>query len=220
LFEVSEVITIDGPVSSGKNSVGHLLAKKLGYQFIDTGSMYRVFSLFVLKNQLDINSPSDIEKLAQIDIEFKTEGSRDYVYADGVNVTDKLHNPEVTALTPDVAAIEQVRKIARVVQRRLGNNQPTVMAGRDIGTEIFPDTKWKFYLTADLEIRAKRRFNQLVDVKPEITLKEVKEQIEKRDKQDMEREVSPLRIPDGAIIIDNSNRAVGETVAEMIDHLK
>lgn len=215
-----KVITIDGPVSSGKNSVGHLLSRKLGYQFIDTGSIYRVFSLYVSKNDLDINDISDLETFQNIDIEFKNLNGRDDIYADGIKVTDKLHNPEVTALVPQVAAISRVREIAKVSQRKLGQARNTVMAGRDIGSEIFPDAKIKFYLTADLEIRAKRRFNQLVEVNPEITLEEVTEQIRERDRMDSERKVSPMRIPEGAIVVDSTNKSVEETVDEMMKYLK
>jgi CMP/dCMP kinase len=216
---VSNVITIDGPVSSGKNSVGHLLSKKLGYQFIDTGSIYRIFSLFALDNLLDINNPSDLEKFHSIDVEFKSEQDHDLVFADGIDVTDKLHLPEVTELVPKVAAIKRVREISKAVQRRLGLRKDTVMAGRDIGTEIFPESKFKFYLTADLDIRAQRRFEQLVEHDPKITFEQVKKQIEDRDKMDTERKISPLRVPDGAITIDNSHRVVDETVAEMLNYV-
>jgi cytidylate kinase len=216
---VSKVITIDGPVSSGKNSVGHLLSRKLGFQFIDTGSLYRIFSLYVIKNDLDINDPADLDTFSSIEVEFKDLNGKDAVYADEVNVTDKLHNPEVTALVPEVAAIRRVREIAKTVQRKLGQSRNTVMAGRDIGSEIFPDANIKFYLTADLEVRAKRRFNQLKDVKPEITLEEVVEQIKERDKMDSERDVSPMRVPENAIIIDNSNKDVEQTVDEMLNHI-
>jgi CMP/dCMP kinase len=217
---VSNVITIDGPVSSGKNSVGHLLSRKLGYQFIDTGSLYRVFSLYVLKNDLDINDPADLDTFKNIDVEFKNHDGHDEIFADGIKVTDKLHNPEVTAIVPEVAAIKRVREIAKLLQRKLGLSKNTVMTGRDIGSEIFPDARYKFYLTADLEIRAKRRFNQLVEVNPEITLDEVKVQIKERDKMDAEREVSPMRIPNGAIIVDSSGKSVEQTVEEMLSCIK
>ncbi len=151
-------------------------------------------------------------------MEFKSLDGHDDIYADGIKVTDKLHNPEVTAIVPEVAAIKRVREIAKVLQRKLGLLKDTVMTGRDIGSEIFPDAKCKFYLTADLEIRAKRRFNQLVEVNPEITLDEVKEQIKERDQMDAERKVSPMRIPEGAIIVDSSKKSVEDTVEEMLKH--
>ena len=119
---------------------------------------------------------------------------------------------------PIVAAIKEVREITKVVQRRLGESQNTVMTGRDIGSEIFPEAKYKFFLTAKVEIRAKRRFDQLIKINPTTSYETVLDDMIKRDKVDTEREVSPLRIPEGAIVIDNSNLNVEQSVEEALKH--
>lgn len=215
----TEVITIDGPTSSGKNSVGFLLSQKLGYQYIDSGSIYRAGCIFILRNNVSID---DLEKVVEVfknlQIEVKQNGYPRF-FANGEDVTDHLHDPEVTKLVPVVAAIRQVREATKVIQYKLVNSKSTVMTGRDIGSEIFPQAKHKFYLTADVKIRAQRRFKQLVEKDPTVKFEMVLQNMEDRDKQDETREVSPLRIPEGAITVDNSNLNVGQTVKDMLKHI-
>ncbi len=209
---MSKIITIDGPVSSGKNSVGHLLARKLGYQFIDTGSIYRIFALYTLEKKY---SASDLEK---IDIKFKTKDNETLIFADGIKINGRLHEPNVTEFVPVIAARPEVREISKIFQRKIGESKDTVMTGRDIGSEIFPDADLKIFLTATPEVRAKRRYEQLKIIKPEITLEQVLSQIKERDKMDTEREASPMRIPEGAVIIDNSSFTVIEAVEKILEH--
>src|SRR3990167_8553512 len=148
-MEKTEVITIDGPTSSGKNSVGFLLAKKLGYQYIDTGSIYRAGCILILRKNI---SPDDLEKVVQVfltmDINIRSEDSEIRLILNGEDVTDNLHSFPVTKLVPIVAAMKQVREATKTVQRKLGESTNTVMTGRDIGSEIFPEAKNKFFLTA------------------------------------------------------------------------
>lgn len=214
------VITIDGPTSSGKNSVGLLLAQKMGYQYIDSGSIYRAGCIFILRN---IISLENIEKLVEVyknlQIEIKARDSEQRFYANGEDVTAHLHDPEVTKIVPAVSAIREVREATKIIQYKLVNSKNTVMTGRDIGSEIFPKANKKFYLTASVEIRAKRRFKQLVEKDPNVKYEDVLKAMEERDKQDGTREVSPLRIPEGATVIDNSNLSVLQTVEEMLKHI-
>ncbi len=216
-----EIITIDGPTSSGKNSVGFLLAQKLGYQYIDSGSIYRAGCIFILKNNIPL---SDLEKIVEIykslQIGIKPQDSEQRFFANGEDVTNKLHDSEVTKIVPAVSAIKEVREATKVIQYKLVNSKSTVMTGRDIGSEIFPEAKHKFYLTASVETRAKRRFQQLVEKDPAVKYEDVLKSMEERDKQDETREVSPLRIPEGAIIIDNSNLTVEQTVEEMLERIQ
>lgn len=216
----TEVITIDGPTSSGKNSVGFLLSQKLGYQYIDSGSIYRAGCIFILRNNISIN---DIERVVEVfknlQIEVKQNGFPRF-FTNGEDVADRLHDPEVTRLVPIVAAIRQVREATKIIQYNLVNSKSTVMTGRDIGSEIFPHAKHKFYLTADVKIRVQRRFKQLIEKDPAVKFEEVLKDTEQRDKQDMEREISPLRIPADAVVIDNSNLNVEQTVEELLKHIK
>lgn len=218
-FVDTDVITIDGPTSSGKNSVGFLLAQKLDYQYIDSGSIYRSGCIFILRNNIPLN---DLEKVVEVfknlKIEVKQNGMPRFI-ANGEDATDHLHDPEVTAMVPLVAAMQEVREATKVIQYQLVNSNKTVMTGRDIGSEIFPNAKHKFYLTANVEVRARRRFKQLVAKDPSVKYEDVLRSMEERDRQDKTREVSPLRIPEGAVVIDNSNLSVEETVEEMLKHI-
>lgn len=218
---MTDVITIDGPTSSGKNSVGFLLSKKLNYQFIDSGSIYRAGCIFILKNNISLD---DLEKVVGIFknllIEIKSGNSRQRFFANGEDVTDALHSAKVTEIVPLIAAIREVREATKIIQRKMVESKSTIMTGRDIGSEIFPDARYKFYLTASSEVRAKRRFKQLVEKDPGVKYELVYADMMARDKNDSTREVSPMRVPEGAIIIDNSNLTVEETVDQMLKHIK
>lgn len=211
------VITIDGPTSSGKNSVGFLLSQKLGYQYIDSGSIYRAGCIFILRNNISLEN---IEKLVEVyknlQIEIKARDSEQRFFANGEDVTNHLHDPEVTKIVSAVSAIREVREVTKIIQYKLARIENTVMTGRDIGSEIFPQATHKFYLTASVEKRAGRRFKQLVEKDPTVKYEDVLKSMEDRDKQDETREVSPLRIPPDAVVIDNSNLSVEQTVDEML----
>lgn len=215
-----DIITIDGPTSSGKNSVGFLLSQKLGYQYIDTGMIYRVGTYLVQKNNIALdNIAAIVEIFKNLNLNFETNDSELRISNDGQDLTDKLHDQEVTRGVPIVAAIGPVREVTKIVQKEVGEMQNTVMTGRDIGSEIFPDAKHKFFLTANVEVRARRRFEQLHKVDLNIKYETVLEDMKKRDEQDSTREISPLRIPKGAFVIDNSNLSVEQTVEEMLKNI-
>lgn len=217
---MTNIITIDGPTSSGKSSVGLLFAKKIGFQFIDTGTIYRAATLFTLENNLDPDS--DIEKIAEglkkMDLKFITEDGEHKVYSGTRDLTDILHSQKINNFVAIVAAIAKVREAAKTIQYDLGKIADTVMMGRDIGTEIFPNAKLKFVITATPQVRARRRFEQLLSRGVDVTFKQVLEEIKKRDDQDTNRKVSPYRIPDDAIIIDTSNKTIEQSVEELIKH--
>lgn len=216
-----DVITIDGPTSSGKNSVGFLLAQKLGYQYIDTGMIYRAGTYLVLKNHISLDDIHKITKVFEnLNLEIKNGNGALTIVNNGEDLTNILHEAEVTDNVSTVSALKEVREVTKIIQRKLGSLQNTVMTGRDIGSEIFPSAKHKFFLTAKVEVRAKRRFEQLVKTDPQIKYEAVLQSMEDRDRKDSTREVSPLRVPDGAVIIDNSNLTVGQTVEGMLRHIR
>lgn len=228
----TQVITIDGPTSSGKNSVGLLLAQKLSYQYIDSGSIYRAGCIFILRQQNKLRNKlilrknialNDVENMVKVyknlKIEIKTQDHKQRFLANGEDVTNYLHDSKVTEIVSAVSAISQVREATKKIQYDLVSSKSTVMTGRDIGSEIFPDAKYKFYLTASVKIRAERRFNQLVEKDPAIKYEDVLKSMEERDKQDETREVSPLRIPEDATVIDNTNLTVEQTVEEILEHI-
>jgi len=216
----TQVVTIDGPTSSGKNSVGFLLAQKLGYQYIDSGSIYRAGCIFILRNNIALdNSDKLVEVYRNLQIEIKLNDHEPRFFANGEDVTNNLHDPEVTKIVSAVSAVREVREATKVIQYRLVNSKNTVMTGRDIGSEIFPEAGHKFFLTASIEKRAERRFKQLVEKDPGIKYEDVLKSMAERDRQDQTREVSPLRIPEGALVIDNSDLTVEQTVEEMLKHV-
>lgn len=215
----TQVITIDGPTSSGKNSVGFLLAQKLGYKYFDTGMIYRAGAFKILRMGVSL---SDIEKILEIyknlDISFGMNGEWK-MFLDGEDLTNLLHTPEISEVTSKVSSIQEVRDIMKGIQRKIAGSGGIVMGGRDIGSEIFPDANFKFFLTASIEVRAKRRFRQLLRKNPSIKYEDVLNDTLERDKRDSEREASPMRIPKDALVIDTSGLTVEQTVDQMLQHI-
>lgn len=217
---MSNIIAIDGPTSSGKDSVATLLSHKTGYRFVDTGAIYRAGTAYILKHNLPTdNEEQNAKVFEKINIRFLNHDLKPQLEVCGEDVTDLLRTPEVTKFTPVIAAQRRVREVLKQKQREIGLKQDTIMAGRNIGTEIFPDAHLKVYLTADLEVRAKRRFLQIQKSNPDIKLEQVLEEVWKRDEIDSKRAISPLKIPEGAVIIDNSNLNVEETVEKILQKL-
>ena len=218
---MSNVITIDGPTSSGKSSVGLLFSKKIGYQFIDTGRIYRAGALYILRNNIPTD---DEEKVASVfehlKIEFKEIDGKVKIFLEGEDVTALIHTDEVTELVPKIAAFPKARFFAKQLQRKIGNEKNTVMAGRDIGSEIFPDARLKFFITANVNVRALRRYQQIKKNDPSAIFEEILKGMKKRDNDDSTREASPMRVPPDAIVIDTSNITTEESVERMIEVFK
>lgn len=218
---MANVITLDGPTSSGKSSVGYLFSQKIGFKFIDTGAIYRAGCIKILDENIPLDSKDKIlEVFTNLNVEFKANNARSHLFLDNVDITDSLHDPNVTEIVPIIAAMPEVRTQAKVIQRKIGESQNTVMTGRDIGSEIFPEAKLKFFITASPQKRAQRRFYQLKKLNPEITLEQVLDQMNIRDKADSEREASPMRIPEGAVVIDTTNLTTEETVSKMMEEFE
>lgn len=207
------IITIDGTVASGKSTVGFLFAKEIGYQFIDSGSLYRIGSLLAIRNNTDINNGQECANLyknAQIKFEMNENGVK--VILNGEDVTDELNTPEIDKIVPIVAAHKEVRIETKTIQREAGLAQNTVMAGRDIGSEIFPEALLKFFVTASVEARAKRRFSQHIKTNPGLKYEDIEAEIKDRDYKDSTRKVSPMRIPEDAVVIDTSEKTIQQAV--------
>jgi len=211
-----DIITIDGTASSGKSTVGFLFAKKIGYQFIDSGLIYRVGVLLAKRNNIQVSDGEGLAKaLLKSRIDFKTVGEQVKVFLRGEDVTYFLKTPEIDQLVPIVAARKEVRAATKGVQREVGGRQNTVMAGRDIGSEIFPEARLKFFITASVAARAKRRYEQLVKNHPTVNLKDIEEEIKNRDRQDATRQASPMRVPENGIVIDTSDMNIAQVVEKL-----
>ena len=201
------IITIDGWSSCGKSTLARQLAKKLGYVYIDSGAMYRAITLYFLRNHVDWTSVKEVnEALENIEIDFhyNDAAEKSEIYLNGENVEYVIRDLVVAEKVSDVAAIREVREFAVAQQRKMGKKKGIVMDGRDIGTTVFPRAELKIFMTADNAVRVERRFKELFEKNPNITIEEVKNNLEMRDYIDSNREVSPLRQAKDAIVLDNT----------------
>ena len=202
------IITIDGWSSCGKSTLAKQLAKALNYIYVDSGAMYRAITLFFLRNHVDWTDSTEVKKaLDDISLEFvyNSKSERSEIFLNGENVEYVIRDLVVAEKVSDVAAIKEVRDYAVAQQQKMGKNRGIVMDGRDIGTVVFPDAELKIFMTADNAVRVERRFQELYEKNPNITIEEIKNNLELRDYIDSHREVSPLRRADDAIILDNTN---------------
>ena len=202
------IITIDGWSSCGKSTLAKQLAKELGYIYVDSGAMYRAVTLHFLRNHIDWTNTEEVKKaLDDISLEFvyNSKSMQSEMFLNGENVEYVIRDLVVAEKVSDVAAIKEVRKFAVAQQQRMGRNRGIVMDGRDIGTVVFPDAELKIFMTADNAVRVERRFQELYEKNPNITIEEVKSNLEMRDYIDSNREVSPLRKADDALLLDNTN---------------
>lgn len=202
------IIAIDGYSSCGKSTLAKQLAKKLNYVYIDSGAMYRAITLFFLRNHINWQDEDAItEALNNIQLEFHSNPStgESEMYLNGENVEYVIRDLVIAEKVSEVAAIKAVREFAVHQQQLMGVKKGIVMDGRDIGTTVFPQAELKIFMTADNAIRVERRFKELYAKNPNITIEEVKNNLELRDYIDSHRDVSPLRKADDAVVIDNSD---------------
>lgn len=201
------IITIDGWSSCGKSTMARQLARKLGYVYIDSGAMYRAITLYFLRNHVDWTDPLEVHQaLGRIELEFhyNTTLEQAEMYLNGENVEYVIRDLVVAEKVSEIATIREVREFAVEQQRKMGQKKSIVMDGRDIGTVVFPDAELKIFMTADNAVRVERRFRELFDKNPNITIQEVKDNLEMRDHIDSNREVSPLRKAEDARVLDNT----------------
>jgi cytidylate kinase len=183
------------------------MAKELNYIFIDSGAMYRAITLFFIRNQVDLTSKISIDHaINNITLSFAINplNGNNEIFLNGENVDALIRGMSVASKVSEVAAIKEVRDFAVAQQRLIGKHRGIVMDGRDIGTAVFPEAELKIFMTADVDVRVARRYKELVSTNPNITIEEVKANLEARDYADSNREISPLRKADDAIVLDNS----------------
>ena len=210
------IIAIDGVSSTGKSTMAKDLAKELGYTYIDTGAMYRAVTLYSLQHGFFSGQTIDEARLQEampdIDISFRfnPETGRPMTYLNGVNVEDRIRTMEVSTRVSPVAALPFVREALVKLQQEMGKEKGIVMDGRDIGTAVFPDAELKIFVTASAEIRAQRRYDELKAKGEDASFEEILANVKERDYIDQNREVSPLRKADDALLLDNSNLTIEE----------
>ncbi|HJS55913.1 MAG TPA: (d)CMP kinase [Chitinophagaceae bacterium] len=217
------IIAIDGWSSCGKSTLAKQLAKELGYLYVDSGAMYRAITLYFLRNHVDWTDKSQVKKaLKEISLEFiyNDHSQQSEMHLNGENVEYVIRDLVVAEKVSEVAAIKEVRKFAVEQQQVMGKKKGIIMDGRDIGTVVFPRAELKIFLTADSAVRVERRFKELFDKNPNITIEEVKANLEMRDYIDSNREESPLRQAEDAILIDNTQLTAKETVQKTLQLAK
>lgn len=210
-----EVVTIDGPSGSGKSTTSKLLAKRLSYNFLDTGAMYRAFAFVAVKNGAENDKNLFLPLLTDFNIEFISDRDNQHVICNGEDVSDKIRTPEISMWASTLSKEQEVREKMGYLQRKIGEKGKIVAEGRDMGTVIFYDAFVKFFLDASPKVRAERRYKELKDKNINISFNEVLSDIIKRDEQDSSRDLAPLKPADDAIIIDTSSLSIEEVVKIM-----
>ena len=221
------IIAIDGFSSCGKSTMAKDLAHELGYIYVDTGAMYRCVALYALQHKLflkdgEINIPELEAAMPNINISFKLnkETGRPDTYLNNENVENKIRTMEVSSRVSSIAAIPFVREALVAQQQKMGKDKGIVMDGRDIGTVVFPNAELKIFVTASPEVRAQRRYDELMEKEWRLTIMEILENVKRRDYIDSHRDVSPLRKAGDAIELDNSNISIEEQKQWLINQYK
>lgn len=215
------IIAIDGPAGSGKSSVARIIARKLHYNHIDTGAMYRAVAWKARQQGIDLNQEDAVCRVAEdIRIELVPRPEGQQVLVDGENVTGQLQNEWVGRGAATVAGLGRVRKTLVAKQQEIGKNGDVVMDGRDIGTVVFPHADLKFFLDADPRERGKRRYLELKEKNPEIDLDTTIEQVQQRDHEDRNRKVSPLKPADDAILLDTTHLNIDQVVTQVMNRIQ
>ncbi len=214
------IVAIDGPSGVGKSTTAKRVAKELHIPHIDTGAMYRAIGLKALREEIDTHDAAELEPMAEkTRIEF-VPGDPPRVILDGEDVTTLLRTPDISMAASDVSSIPGVRRVLVRLQQQLGRKSGGVLEGRDIGTVVFPDTPYKFFLTASARVRAERRYHELVAKGAEADLDDTLARMAERDKQDSTRADSPLKYDESYTLIDTSDLTIPQVVQEIVDTVR
>ena len=206
-------IAIDGPAGAGKSTIAKLAASEISYIYVDTGAMYRANGLYVYRKHVpeeDTNAIGETAKETEVSIHY-IDGER-HVYLNGEDVSEEIRKEHIGHMASVVGAVPDVREHLLSLQRQIAQENDIIMDGRDIGTHVLPDADVKIYLTASVEIRAKRRYKELVEKGVQCDLKEIEKDIEERDYRDMTRKIAPLKKAEDAILVDSSDMTLKEVV--------
>lgn len=211
-------VAIDGPAGAGKSTIAKLVAKEKGYIYVDTGAMYRGLAIHFLDKGIQ---PQETEKVIEAckdaEVTIAYEDAVQHVYLNGKDISSRLRNEEVGNMASVTSAIPEVRKKLLELQQNLAKTQNVIMDGRDIGTCVLPHADVKVYLTASVEMRAKRRYQELKEKGEDCNLEEIAHDIEERDRRDMTREIAPLKQAEDAVLVDSSDMTITEVVKTIVD---
>ncbi len=219
-YKGPKIVTIDGPAGAGKSTVAKRLAKELKLSYLDTGAMYRALTLKAIRQGADLGSEEALVALARSTvIDLQNHGAGVKVLLDGKDVSEDIRTIEVTNKTFHVASAPRVRAIMVEWQRAIGKKDGAVIEGRDVGTVVFPEASYKFYLDADLQERSRRRICELREKGNDVDAQRLTAELKARDTKDLTRSVGPLKKADDAVFIDSTHLSIDEVVGEMIKHI-
>lgn len=215
------IVAIDGPAGSGKSTVSKLIAAKLGLLYIDTGAMYRALTLKAVRRGMDLEDGDALAKLAgNTKIDLRNVSGSLKVFLDGEDVSGFIRTPELTNNVKFIARVPGVRREMVKLQRIIGGRSSAVLEGRDIGTVVFPDAKFKFYLDADVEERSRRRHKELLETLQNADFGDIKNDVMKRDESDMNRDVGALKKAPDAVLIDTTDLSIEKVVEKLLSYIK
>jgi len=214
------IIAIDGPAASGKSTTAKMVAEKLNYLYLDTGAMYRTVTYHFIREKVNIENPSEIAKsISNLNLSIINDGNTTKIFLGGEDITALIRTIEVTSYVSKVSALPEVREELVSLQRNLMRGQNAVVEGRDIGSVVFPDAKFKFYITADVKTRARRRYHDLKKINEELSVEEIVKDLKRRDQYDSSRDHSPLAKAEDAIEIDTTKLTIDEQVELICSHI-
>lgn len=206
------IIAIDGPSGAGKSTVARLVSKNLNFEYVDTGAMYRALAYKVHTNNIAISE----ENMENMMLETRIDYIDNSIYLDNENIDDCIRSEHISKMASDISKLKSVRENMVRLQRMAAENKNVVMDGRDIGTVVFPDADYKFFVTASAEERAKRRFSELSEKGIPAVYEEVLQDIRKRDENDSTREISPLKIAENALVLDTTDMSIADVVNKIL----
>lgn len=214
-------VTIDGPAGSGKSTISKILSKKLGFVYLDTGALYRAIAYFVKKSNINFENENDVKKcLKDINLKIKKVGDEQKILLNEKDLKSEFRSLDITKIASKIAAYKSVRDYLLNFQRDFAKFQNVVMDGRDIGTVVLPQASVKIFITASPEVRAKRRLEQILKNGESFDYLEILDSIKKRDYEDTHRKIAPLKKADDAILIDNSDMNLSQSVESILSIIK
>lgn len=217
---MKKVITIDGPAGAGKSTVSKAVAARLQYLYLDTGALYRALAYKALKQKIDVNNPDDLARFCSTtNVVLKNQNGYLTVFVDGEDVGDKIRTEEVGLAASTISALPVIREKLLALQQEAGARGGIVAEGRDMGSVVFPDAEFKFFLDANIEERARRRHDELAGKNGPAGREDVSRDLQARDHQDSQRKIAPLTAAPGAVIIDSTHLSVAEVVEMILQHI-
>lgn len=216
-----KIITIDGPAGSGKSTISKALAERLQYMYLDTGALYRALAYKMLKKNIDVNDPEQLKKICmETDVTLKNIDGKMIVYVDNEDVRDKIRTENVGLAASTISAVPVVRQKLLSLQREAGASGGIIAEGRDMGSVVFPNADYKFYLDADISERTKRRHDELVRNCGTADMSRILKDMQVRDQQDSQREIAPLQVTPDSIVIDSTQLSISQVVEKILSYMQ